>query len=106
MANESRISGRIVRILGARTAAVRKLAGLEESPAVAGSDLDPLEQTAAVAIRNLRKRNLRRKIAEFDQSLANFQRFGSEAPPTGNAVSVNIDVPKGTFTIESHAPEG
>ena len=44
------------------------------------------------------------KIAEYEKSLSNFEQFGQEDHPTGNKVSVNIDVPAGKFTVESHEP--
>ncbi len=46
----------------------------------------------------------KRKMAAYDISLANFQKYGQETAPTGNPVGVNIDVPKGTFKITEHAP--
>jgi hypothetical protein len=106
MASEQRIAGRVERILAARVVAARKLVAIPQPAAVVASGLDDLEVAAAVASGKLRTRNLERKIAQFDRSLANFQKFGSEAPPTDNPVSVDIDVPKGSFNIKSHAPEG
>ncbi len=47
-----------------------------------------------------------RKIAEYDESLANFQAYGQETPPNGKPVGVEIDVPAGTFKITEHVPEG
>ncbi len=47
----------------------------------------------------------KRKMAEYDKSLACFQKHGQETPPNGKPVGVNIDVPKGTFKITEHAPE-
>ena len=48
----------------------------------------------------------KRKFKEYDASLANIQKYGEETAPSGKPVSVKIDVPKGTFKITEHAPEG
>lgn len=84
MSNE-RLNGRIQRLLDARAKCVSRL------------DAHP---------KNARAAGWKRKLAEFDQSLANFQKYGQEAPPTGNRVGVDIDVPKGTFSVKAFVPEG
>lgn len=55
---------------------------------------------------NPRAADWERKIAEYDVSLVNFQKHSQETPPTGKPVGVEIDVPKGTFKITEHVPEG
>ena len=84
MAHE-RMSGRIQQLLDARTKFAARL------------EADPENPRVAIWVR---------KIAGYDLSLANFQKHGQETPPTGNKASVEIDVPKGTFKITEHVPEG
>ena len=81
----ARLNGRVQRLLAARAKCAARL------------EAHPKDRRAPAWAR---------KLAEFDQSLANFQKFGQETPPTGNRVGVDIDVPKGTFKITEHAPEG
>ena len=82
MAHE-RIAGRIQRLMDARKKFV-----------------DRLEANS----KHERASMWKRKIGEYDVSLANFQKYGQEKPPTGNLVSVNIDVPKHTFEIKGMVP--
>jgi len=80
-----RMSARIQRLLAARTKFADRL------------EADPENPRAAVWAR---------KLAEYDESLANFQKYGQETPPNGKPVGVEIDVPAGTFKITEHVPEG
>ena len=79
-----RMNGRIQRLLDARAKCAAYLKAAPKHP---------------------RAKVWKRKIAEYDQSLANFQKYGQETPPTGNKASVNINVPKGTFKITEHTPQ-
>lgn len=110
-----RLNGRIQRLLDARKRVTLKAAAIpaaveewERRAALPADDedhADKLEAMARVSSLILRERTLTRKVAEYDQSLANIEKHGQETLPTGNPVSVEIDVPKGTFKITAHAPE-
>ena len=111
-----RMNARIQGLLDARVSVGAKLAAIpttleeiERCMALAEGQpgfMDTLEGSARSGNCRLRERNLKRKLAEFEQSLANFQKYGQETPPTGNKASVEIDVPAGTFKITEHVPEG
>lgn len=115
MVDVERISGRIQRILDARAKTVERLDAIsavtDEIKRRAAEDKgDPefirLRAAAALARFALLSYTLPLKIAGFDKSLSNFQKYGQAKPPTGNPVGVEIDVPAGTFKITNHAPEG
>ncbi len=81
--NHDRLNGRVQRLLDARAKMLARLEGA------------PKHERASI---------WKRKIKEYDVSLANFQEYGQETPPTNNPVGVNIDVPKGTFKVVDHSP--
>jgi len=82
MAHE-RLAGRIQRLLDARTKLTQRL------------ENEPNGSRSALCTA---------KIAEYDRSLANLEQYGQEMVPTGNKVSVKIDVPAGKFTVEAQEP--
>lgn len=45
----------------------------------------------------------RRRLAEYQESLENLQKFGTETPPPEAGV-VEIDVPAGVFKLAAKAP--
>ena len=112
--DHERMNGRIQRLLDARGKCMAKIAVTPalikefERRAALAEDApdfaDELEAQAGISGQRLRTRNMKRKVAEYDASLANFQKHGQETSPTGNRASVKIDVPKGTFKITDHAP--
>ncbi len=109
-----RMNGRIQGLLDARAKCVAKIAAapgiikeFKRRAALALDDpdfADELEAEAGISGRRLKARNLKRKLAQYDASLANFQRYGQENVPNGRPVGVSIDVPGGTFKITDHAP--
>ena len=81
-----RVEGRIQRLLDARKKIMAKM-----------------------GLHNENKRAMigwNKKLAEYNASLESFQKYGKEVTPSSNVVSVNIDVPKGTFTITALVPGG
>jgi hypothetical protein len=81
--NRKRMEGRIQRLLDARAKCEAKLKAYPKHPRAA---------------------TWKRKKAEYDVSLANFQKYGQEEKPNGKPIGVQIDVPAGTFKITEHAP--
>jgi hypothetical protein len=81
--NKERMEGRIQRLLDARAKCVAYLKA------------NPKHPRAVI---------WKRKKAEYDVSLANFQEYGQETKPNGKPIGVQIDVPAGTFKITDHAP--
>ncbi len=47
---------------------------------------------------------LKARLAEYDQTIKNWQDYGQPTPPSTAPVSVSIDVPKGTVTVEAREP--
>ncbi len=81
-----RVEGRIQRLLDARAKLMAKM------------ELHNENREAMVG--------WEKRLAEYNDSLFTFQKYGKEFTPSGNAVSINIDVPKGTFTITAPVPGG
>jgi hypothetical protein len=46
------------------------------------------------------------KLAEVEESLANFQRYGQERPPSGNVRGVDIHPETHKISIVKHGPGG
>ena len=111
-----RMEGRIQRLLDARASTEAKLntirprlseiarrKALPENDPDFANELEALAEESGVMLKSER---LTRRLAEYDESLASFQKHGQETPPTGHPVGVEINVPLGTFKITEHAPEG